>query len=550
MDKAISRGPLAARGFRMGKGDQLLEHVLIKYRWLFVCFFLLPASFLYELWSYFRNLIVFKLSSAPGKHASKVQKVQQQVVFAKRAETFYFKRSASINIINIKTFPLTIIFFQVREWNKNGQQGHMCTARPGWQTMSFRQGLYKKSFYKVEVNLVDVLEIDTENKTVRVEPLVSMGQLSASLAPLGWTIPIVPEIDDLTVGGLILGTGIESSSHQFGLFQHICVEYELVLADGSLVTVTKDSDPDLFYAVPWSYGTLGFLTAAKIMIVPCTKFIKLNYKPVYSLNDAVKEFSEASASKNQFVEGIMFTLNKGVIMTGNMIDEPQPCDKVNKIGLWHKPWFFKHVESFLVTGKRASEILPLRDYYHRHTRSIFWELQDIVPFGNNRLFRLCMGWLMPPKISFLKLTQTDAVKRLYENNHIIQDMLVPITNLKESMQMFNKETKVYPIWLCPFKLPADPGMLCAPKERMFVDIGIYGVPDPSVNFKPMETTRKIEEFVQKCEGFQMLYADTYTTKEEFRRMFDHTLYDRVRSKLACTKAFPEVYDKVSRAARY
>ncbi|XP_065347913.1 delta(24)-sterol reductase-like isoform X1 [Cloeon dipterum] len=514
--QAISRGPLAARGFRMGKGDQLLEHVLIKYRWLFVCFFLLPASFLYELWSYFRNLIVFKLSSAPGKHASKVQKVQQQV----------------------------------REWNKNGQQGHMCTARPGWQTMSFRQGVYKKSFYKVEVNLVDVLEIDTENNTVRVEPLVSMGQLSASLAPLGWTIPIVPEIDDLTVGGLILGTGIESSSHQFGLFQHICEEYELVLADGSLVTVTKDSDPDLFYAVPWSYGTLGFLTAAKIMIVPCTKFIKLNYKPVYSLNDAVKEFSEASASKNQFVEGIMFTLNKGVIMTGNMIDEPQPGDKVNKIGLWHKPWFFKHVESFLVTGKTASEILPLRDYYHRHTRSIFWELQDIVPFGNNRLFRLCMGWLMPPKISFLKLTQTDAVKRLYENNHIIQDMLVPITNLKESLQMFNKETKVYPIWLCPFKLPADPGMLCAPKERMFVDIGVYGVPDPSVNFKPMETTRKIEEFVQKCEGFQMLYADTYTTKEEFRRMFDHTLYDRVRSKLACTKAFPEVYDKVSRAARY
>jgi hypothetical protein len=36
-----------------------------------------------------------------------------------------------------------------------------------------------------------------------------------------------------------MGTGIESSSHKFGLFQHICVEYELVLADGSLVTVTK-----------------------------------------------------------------------------------------------------------------------------------------------------------------------------------------------------------------------------------------------------------------------------------------------------------------------
>lgn len=47
----------------------------------------------------------------------------------------------------------------------------------------------------------------------------------------------------------------------------------------------------------------------------------------------------------------------------------------------------------------------------------------------------------------------------------------------------------------------------------------------------------------------MLYADTYTTKEEFRKMFDHTLYDKMRAKLQCEKAFPEVYDKVCRKAR-
>jgi len=144
--------------------------------------------------------------------------------------------------------------------------------------------------------------------------------------------------------------------------------------------------------------------------------------------------------------------------------------QVNEIGKWYKPWFFKHVHSFLITGKTGSEVIPLRDYFHRHTRSIFWELQvfyfllrkrnikntfywdkliyskfyfqDIVPFGNNWLFRLVLGWLMPPKISFLKLTQSDAVKRLYENNHIIQDMLVPISSLRESINLFDKEVKV------------------------------------------------------------------------------------------------------------
>lgn len=37
----------------------------------------------------------------------------------------------------------------------------------------------------------------------------------------------------------MMGTGIESSSHIYGLFQHICVAYELVLADGSLVRCTE-----------------------------------------------------------------------------------------------------------------------------------------------------------------------------------------------------------------------------------------------------------------------------------------------------------------------
>jgi len=53
-----------------------------------------------------------------------------------------------------------------------------------------------------------------------------------------------------------------------------------------------------------------------------------------------------------------------------------------------------------------------------------------------------------------------------------------------------------------------------------------------------------------CVGrFQMLYADSYLTREEFRQMFDHSLYDVMRKQLACDGAFPEVYDKVNRSAR-
>jgi delta24-sterol reductase len=49
---------------------------------------------------------------------------------------------------------------------------------------------------------------------------------------------------------------------------------------------------------------------------------------------------------------------------------------------------------------------------------------------------------------------------------------------------------------------------------------------------------------------QMMYADTYMTRGEFREMFDHALHDRMRRSLQyCDEAFPEVYDKVSKQSR-
>lgn len=88
----------------------------------------------------------------------------------------------------------------MKKWNENGRQSKMCTARPGWATVSFRRGLYKKQLRNIEVNMMDILEIDEKKRTVRVEPLVTMGQITAFLNPLGWTLPVLPELDDLTVG--------------------------------------------------------------------------------------------------------------------------------------------------------------------------------------------------------------------------------------------------------------------------------------------------------------------------------------------------------------
>lgn len=158
-----------------------------------------------------------------------------------------------------------------------------------------------------------------------------MGQLSATLNPLGWTMPVLPEMDDLTVGGLVMGTGIESSSHKYGLFQHICLSYELVLSDGSVVTCSKDQRPELYYAVPWSYGTLGILTCVEFKIVPAKKYVRLEYEPLKTIDEFAQRFEKISKAKDDdFVEGILFSENEGVLMTGNGTDVAEE-DKVREL---------------------------------------------------------------------------------------------------------------------------------------------------------------------------------------------------------------------------
>ena len=54
-----------------------------------------------------------------------------------------------------------------------------------------------------------------------------------------------------------------------GLYQEAVAAYEVVLGDGSLVRATRDNEySDLYYCLPWSHGTLGFLVALELQIVP------------------------------------------------------------------------------------------------------------------------------------------------------------------------------------------------------------------------------------------------------------------------------------------
>lgn len=81
-----------------------------------------------------------------------------------------------------------------------------------------------------------------------------MRYVTRTLVPLGYQLAIQVEMEDLTVGGLCMGLGMETNSHLFGLIQETVMAFEIVTSRGDLLRVTKDSDPELFACLPWSHG--------------------------------------------------------------------------------------------------------------------------------------------------------------------------------------------------------------------------------------------------------------------------------------------------------
>jgi len=503
-------------------------------RGLVVLLFCLPASFIFDLVLKVRKWVLRRMSAGPEFHDKRVKEIQAKV----------------------------------QKWNKEDPKTRklLCTARPNWLSLSvtfFR----KDECQQIPIPLYDILGLNEKKLTVKVEPMVTVGEITEYLIPKGYTLAVTLEIADATLGGLAMGVGMTTYSHKVGLYQECVKSYDVVLGDGSLVTATKDNEnSSLYHALPWSHGSLGFLTALELEIILVKPYLHMRYIPIRGQKeycDAIREVSGA-LDKNKkvpdFVEATVFSKDEAVLMVGNFSESPAIIEwgKINHLARWYKPWFFEHVRSFLTSGE-ADEYIPMRDYLLRHNRAIFWVVESMIPFGNHPIFRFFFGWLLPPKPAFLKFTTTPGIRAMTFTKQVFQDIVLPINKLEDQINISEKLFDTYPILIYPCRIydhgenmgqlrrPRQDQMVPGTNYGMFNDIGIYGVPAAVKRKEPFDAVkalRNMEKFTHDVGGYPFLYADIFMTRPEFEAMFDLTLYEIVRRKYHAEGAFPHLYDKV------
>jgi decaprenylphospho-beta-D-ribofuranose 2-oxidase len=102
-----------------------------------------------------------------------------------------------------------------------------------------------------------VLSVDSQTGLVEVEAGASLDQLMRELLPLGLFVPVSPGTRQVTVGGAVAADIHGKNHHVDGSFGRHVVSMDLLCADGTIRTLTPESE--LFWATVGGMGLTGLV---------------------------------------------------------------------------------------------------------------------------------------------------------------------------------------------------------------------------------------------------------------------------------------------------
>ncbi|MBI5456665.1 FAD-binding oxidoreductase [Candidatus Kaiserbacteria bacterium] len=375
-----------------------------------------------------------------------------------------------------------------------------------------------------------------------LEPNVPMDVLVRETLKRTLIPPVVMEFPGITVGGGIQGGAGESSSFKEGLFHECCLEYEMILGNGEIIKVSRHENPDLFWGTACSYGSLGVITLIKLRLIPASLYVRLHYIRTGSYRDAVDVLKREMRSSNDFVDGIIFSSDRGVVIVGERTDVAR--GNIQRFSRARDQWFYLHAEKIAKEHEEFEETVPLEEYLFRYDRGGFWMASYAfnrwsIPF--NRLTRFIFNPFLKTRQLYEMLHATNTSQQC-----IVQDISLPENKTIAFLDFVREKIGIYPLWLCPLRpekyARLSPAYLHA---NMIINVGVWGGTRPRHGHEALYAlNREIEQQTEKLGGRKVLYAHTYYPKDEFWRIYDAEWYVALRKKFRASRIFSDIYEKV------
>jgi FAD/FMN-containing dehydrogenase len=392
-------------------------------------------------------------------------------------------------------------------------------------------------------SLNQVIAVNAERQVVEVEGMTTYAELTDACLAQHCMPMVVPQLRSITIGGAVSGIGIESTSFRYGLPHETVNHMEVLLANGDIIECSPINEhADLFFGIPNSYGTLGYITRLEARTLPVKPYVELEHIRYSDIDTYFSAVDAACHSDVDFVDGSIFSADEMYLTLGRLrASAPYTSDYS-----WLKIYFHSIRE-------RQQDFLSIRDYIWRWDTDWFWCSKNL--FVQNLPIRLLLGRKRLNSIFYQKVMRwnnsvglTAWINRLLDKHpeSVIQDVDIPIENAAEFLRFFLDEIGIQPVWMCPIgghdtsrNFPFYP----LHGSGLFVNFGFWDiVPNPQQH-PAGYFNRKIETRVSELGGIKSLYSDSYYDENRFWKLYNGDRYHDLKHKYDPDGRLRNLYQK-------
>lgn len=167
------------------------------------------------------------------------------------------------------------------------------------------------------------LDWDNTNGILTCEAGVSLEEIITTFGPKGWFPMICPGTKFVTVGGAIANDVHGKAHHLDGSFVNSVLSFTILLADGSVITASREEHADLFAASFGGLGLLGVILTVRLQLRKIeTTYFRQQAIPIRDLDHMLDSLNETEDLYNYSVAWIDplakgKKLGSGVLTLGN-----------------------------------------------------------------------------------------------------------------------------------------------------------------------------------------------------------------------------------------
>lgn len=396
----------------------------------------------------------------------------------------------------------------------------------------------ENAHFKLDVkDFTQVLSV--ENGVVDVEGMTPMETLARETLKAGYIPQVTIELKTITVGGAVSGIALESSSFKYGLFHESVIEMEVLVPTGEVVICSPTQNSDLFYALPNSYGTLGYILRLKIKLIKAKKYVKTKHIKYTDMEKCLNDLEKLSDPKSEhdFIDGVVFDKENAVLNIGTLTDDAPFVSDYTYLETYYK--------SLL---KKDEDYLTTYNFLFRWDSDWWWGTKGTL--FEHKFFRLLAGRKFLNSKFYLKVmrflqkypSMGSILLLSGKAESVIQDIGIPPVNWKKYLDFLLNDVRILPIWLCPF-LGSSDFKLFPLENKTYLDFGFWG--DVPKSEEGTKWNRLVEQKTFEMKGIKSLYSDVTYTEDEFWRNTDREAYEKVKKKYDPEGRLKTLYEKVT-----